>query len=118
MQNPFKLQPYQQDLVDKLKGYKPGEMIIFSSGRQTGKSHMNRIIQEYQNLMATPYRYITEANVDGEKWYTVSGQKPVCAWIRTQDQQYWHEHINKDWYVSYNTFDIHEKIYTMLGMKF
>lgn len=118
MQDPFKLQPYQQDLVDKLKGYKPGEMMIITSGRQTGKSYMNKIIEEYQNLMAVPYKQLSQATVDGEKWYTVSGQKHVCEWIRTQDEKCWHEHIDQDWYVSFSTFDIHEKIYTMLGMKF
>ena len=114
----MQLNAWQQQFVDKLGGFRSGEMMIISAGRQTGKSYMNKIIQEYQSLMAAPYKQLSQATVDGEKWYTVSGQKPVCEWIRTQDKKFWHEHIDSNWNISYNTFDIHERIYTMLGMKF
>ena len=114
----MQLHPWQKQFLDKLEGVKPGEMMIISAGRQTGKSHMNRILQEWRGYMAAPYKQLSHATVDGEKWYTVSGQKLVCEWIRTQDEKYWHEHIDQDWYVSFSTFDIHEKIYAMLGMKF
>ena len=114
----MKLHTWQQDLLDKLQsGVKPGEMVVISSGRQTGKSYINTYLKELY-YMAAPYRYLSEATVDGEKWYTVTGQKPVCAWIRTQDKKLWHEHIDSNWNISYNTFDMHEKLYTMLGMKF
>jgi hypothetical protein len=113
----MQLQPWQQDMLTKLDGIKTGEMFVIASGRQIGKSYVNAFMKELY-YMATPYRYISEATVDGEKWYTVTGQKPVCTWIRTQDSKFWHEHIDSTWHISYNTFDIHEKIYTMLGMKF
>ena len=111
----MQLQPWQKDLLTKLDGYHRGEMMVISNGRGIGKSYMKEI---YAQFMAAPYRHITEAIVDGEKWYTVSGQKAVCEWIRTQDPKFWFEHIDSTWHISYNTFDIHEKIYTMLGMKF
>jgi hypothetical protein len=114
-----KLYPWQKDLLDKLPsgGIKPGEMMVISSGRQMGKSNLTAYLKELY-YMAAPYRYLSEATVDGEKWYTVTGQKPVCTWIRTQDNKLWHEHIDSNWNISYNTFDMHEKLYTMLGMKF
>ena len=111
-------QPWQTDLLTKLEGVKSGEMMIISSGRRCGKSYVNAVMQEWQEYMAKPFRHLGEATVDGEKWYIVTGQKPVCTWIRTQDNKLWHEHIDGTWNISYNTFDIHEKIYTMLGMKF
>lgn len=112
------IHPWQQQFLDRLGGFEAGEMMIISSGRQTGKSYWNKLIQEYQSLMAAPYTQLRHATVDGETWYTVSGQKPVCEWIRTQDKTHWHEHIDNSWNISYNTFDIHEKLYMMLGMKF
>jgi len=116
----YNLYPWQEQIMNRIQnGFKAGEMVVISSGRQTGKSYLNQVLQEFHNLhMATPYRYLDEAIVDGEKWYTVTGQKPVCAWIRTQDENLWHEHIDGNWNISYNTFDMHEKLYTMLGMKF
>lgn len=112
----MKLQPWQLSMIKNLHGIKFSEMMVISSGRQIGKSTLNAYMKEL--YMSAPYRYLSEATVDGEKWYTVTGQKPVCAWIRTQDEKLWHEHIDSTWHISFNTFDIHEKIYTMLGMKF
>ena len=114
----MKLHPWQTDMLTKLKGVKAGELMIISSGRQLGKSNVNAVMQEWQEYMAKPFRHLGEATVDGEKWYTVNGQKRVCQWIRTQDQKFWFEHIDDKWNISYNTFDVHERIYTMMGMKF
>jgi hypothetical protein len=38
------IQPYQQALYDKVLagGFKPGEMVLYSAGRQTGKSTLNQ----------------------------------------------------------------------------
>ena len=37
------IQPYQQALLDKVaQGFKAGQMIIYSGGRQTGKSTLNQ----------------------------------------------------------------------------
>ena len=112
----MKLQPWQTDMLTKLDGIKPSELMVITSGRQIGKSYINAFMKEL--YMAVPYRYLGKDQVDGATWYTVTGQKAVCEWIRTQDKQYWFEHIDDQWHISYNTFDIHENIYTMLGMKF
>ncbi len=115
----MQLQPWQTDLLKNLNSGKPGEMFVISSGRQTGKSYMNTLLRAYENqYMSVPYRSIGKADVDGNTWYTVTGQKAVCEWIRTQDKSMWYEHIDSTWHISYNTFDIHENLYTMIGIKF
>jgi hypothetical protein len=55
--------------------------------------------------------------VDGETWYTVSCSHAASRWMRSQDREFWHEHIQNKWDVIHNTFDIHEKLYTMLALK-
>ena len=55
--------------------------------------------------------------VDGLTWYTVSCTREVAKWIRSQDREIWHEHIDGKWNVIHNTFDIHEKLYTLLALK-
>lgn len=58
-----------------------------------------------------------QCQVDGETWYTVSCTGAVAKWIRSQDREIWHEHIIGKWDVIHNTFDIHEKLYTLLALK-
>ena len=58
-----------------------------------------------------------QSQVDGITWYTVSCTAAVAKWIRSQDREIWHEHINGKWDVIHNTFDIHEKLYTFLALR-
>jgi hypothetical protein len=58
-----------------------------------------------------------QSQVDGITWYTVSCTRAVAKWIRSQDREIWHEHINGKRDVFHNTFDIHEKLYTLLALK-
>ena len=58
-----------------------------------------------------------QSQVDSDTWYTVSCTAAVAKWIRSQDRAIWHEHINGKWDVIHNTFDIHEKLYTFLALK-
>lgn len=55
--------------------------------------------------------------VDGEIWYTVYCSYEASQWIRRQSRTLWYEHINGKWDVIHNTFDVHEKLYTMLALK-
>lgn len=116
MQNLFQLKPYQLDLIDKLKGYKPGELVLFTGGRQIGKSH---ITQMYREIIDTP-SFIKDQGtlVDGVPWYVVKCKKEVAAWIRTQDSSMWYEHIDSQWFVYKDRFDVHEKLVTMISIKF
>ena len=84
-----------------------------------------RMQEEINEGIITPWRYKTnffkihdQSIVDGATWYTVSCYDDTSEWLRTQDQELWHEHINNKWGKINHLFDIHEKIYTMLALKF
>jgi hypothetical protein len=83
-----------------------------------------RMQDEIDEQMITPWRYKTnffkihdQSTVDGATWYTVSCYDDTSEWLRTQDQELWHEHIEKMWAGYHNIFNIHEKLYTMLALR-
>ncbi len=83
-------------------------------GRGAGKS----ILDEIANLPAI--RILDQADVDGETWYTIQCKPSyVSAWVQEQDPALWHrhEHVDKQWYVHFNVFDMHEKLYTIMMLK-
>lgn len=111
-----KLEPWQITLLDKMAGVKPGERVIITAGRQTGKSHWN---QYMQYLQAEPYKIVSTATVDNVLWHTVKCNKPACEWIRSQESKdQWYEHIDTNWYVHGSMFDVSEELYMMLVLKF
>ena len=59
-----------------------------------------------------------ESVVDGATWYTVGCYDDTSQWLRSQDRELWHEHVEQLWAGYNNIFDIHEKLYTMLALKF
>lgn len=119
------LKPYQQALWDKLSqgGFKQGEMMLFASGRQTGKSMLNQMYGKiYSNnlckeIIMPKFSKEASAIVDGEQWYTVRvNDKDIAKWLRTQSV-----HLVSDLTITsgplFSLFDVHEKIYIMLGMR-
>jgi hypothetical protein len=116
-----KLHDYQ---LKMLEGFKKGEMTIISTGRQTGKSYLNQYAQQWTDIMSgkPAVKIIDRAIVDGEQWYTVSCSKAASMWFREThtdvEDKLWYEHIDKGMYIHANAFDIHEKLYTLLAMKF
>lgn len=108
---------YQQTLFDKIQagGFKHGELMLFTAGRQTGKSMLN---QMYGSMM-TPAKFtiLDQAPVDGATWYTVSCAKEVSIWLREQSKELQHSHIDNNRYFFVTKFDIHEKLYTMMAVK-
>lgn len=116
----MKLHPYQQDLLTKLNGWKPGEMMIISAGRRTGKSMLAQTYNEIMQMALTiPYKNAGRSEVDGELWYTVKCSTEVAKWIRTLPKKdNWYEHIDTNWYAYNSMFDLHERVYLQLGLKF
>jgi hypothetical protein len=111
------LYDYQKQL---LTGFKPGELSIWYGGRQTGKSTIMKIMKNHMyGTMTKPAEFTkhSEAIVDGDTWYNVGCSTQAAAWVRTQSNELWHEHIDEQWYFRLNRFDMHEKLYTMLGLK-
>jgi len=57
------------------------------------------------------------AVVDGDWWYTVQVAHIVQPWIWQQPRDLWYDHLSPNHYRVVSTFDIHEKIYTMLALR-
>lgn len=110
------LHSWQKDLINHSIGFKTGEMMVISAGRQTGKSYYNQFMQNYMSEMNAPaYKQMDKATVDNEEWVTVKCNYETAAWVREQKQKYWYEHNTL---TIGSMFDIHEKLYTMLKIKF
>jgi len=115
------LYDYQKQL---LTGFKPGELSIWYGGNQTGKSMVMKIMKNHMyGTMAKPAEFTkhSEAIVDGDTWYNVGCSKEASIWFRKQfaeqEDKMWHEHIDEQWYFRLNRFDMHEKLYTMLILR-
>lgn len=95
-------------------GWRKGQINVLMAGRQTGKT-------TYMDIVNPPaIRILDSATVDGETWHTVQCKPSlVSSWVQEQDPNMWHrhEHIDKQWYIHFNVFDMHEKLYTMLMLK-
>lgn len=84
-----------------------------------------KLVKKHKKLkgVVPPYMHLTNnfkildrATVDGEPWVTVQVQSNISPWIRTQPEKMWYQHIDHNWYTVANTFDMHEKIYTVLAL--
>jgi hypothetical protein len=100
---------WQQDILKKLEGLKPGEMQIVSAGRGAGKSR-------WPIRLVVPYQVLGSATqCDDGAWYQVYCRPDVAAWVRTQDPATWMEtgsHASLG-----NFFDIRDSAMTMLALK-
>ena len=94
-------------------GFKPGEVMVMMA-RQTGKSTLIKQLLE-EEAKKTIFATVSSELVDGEKWYTIRTSSPIISkWIRNQDRTMYVETTAH--YPNY--FDIHEKLYVMLELKF
>lgn len=108
---------WQKNIWAACAGSDPREMKIIMNGRQIGKSYMAQMWTEafaYEDF----YQKIDQSIVDNEKWLTVRCSASISKWLKSQPKNLWYEHIDNNWQVYKNTFDIHEKIYTMLQLKY
>ena len=112
----YDLNPYQQVLLDRMSsgGFRAGELMTIASG--SGKSMLNNLCES----MITPHRkfQITDqAQVDGATWYTITCVREVSEWIRKQPEELQYSHIDKNWTIYHNKFDMHENLYSILALK-
>jgi hypothetical protein len=118
--DPYPLQDWQLKMLEKFSaGFQAGEMSIISSGRRAGKSWYYELFQREQ-MQRVKYRVEAEDIVDGEQWYTVrvaEGLKDISAWLRSLDKNLAVEHKSPIMRCD-SMFDIHEKIYMMMELKF
>jgi hypothetical protein len=78
----------------------------------------------YQGVMPPPhavikgnFEIISRAAVDKECWVTVQVIPRVSEWIKTQNPDLWYDHKTANNYKVLDTFDMSEKLYTMLVLK-
>lgn len=65
----------------------------------------------------TKFKILDRDLVDGEPWVTVQIHPDIRPWMHTQPEKMWYQHIDHNWYTVANTFDMHEKIYTMMAVR-
>lgn len=105
-------------------GWKPGELVVMTAGRGTGKSMITQYFKNWHMIFDEPqpaYKILTTATVDGSQWYTVTCTRDISIWIREtfadlEDKQ-WFSNIDEKWMINMNTYDMHEELYTMLQLR-
>ena len=103
------------------EGIPLGEMSIISAGRMTGKSYYtNHLLNSMANRVQ--FTIVTSAIVDDEQWHTVmisAFSSQVSKWLREQDPQLVTEISDPGRNFGIDSvFDIHDKVYTMMVLKF
>lgn len=105
-------------IENRSSGFKAGELSAYSAGRRMGKSMLKQLYYgNFSVQQSSKFMILDQATVDGDQWYTVSCTKEVSAWITTQSNDMFLEHVNDTWHFSLGKFDMHEKLYTMLALK-
>lgn len=116
-----KLQPWQKQVLNNLYGgIKRGEMMTFSSGRNTGKSTISAIYYSLsKEILIPPFEVLTTADVDGVPWYTISCRKEVSIWIRENgvEDKEWYSHIDSKWMTHRNMFDVSQEMFAMTKLR-
>lgn len=111
-----KLTEFQQHILDRLNTAD----IRYTAGRQTGKSTYRQYINQWHSMMQESqpkYKIVTSAQVDGKTWHTVQCSSEVSEWIRKNHID-WQEHIDSNWTIYKNIFDMPEELYMLLVLKF
>jgi hypothetical protein len=80
----------------------------------TGRRPYKASMPPHKAVILGNYEVMDTDQVDGETWYTVQVIPRVSVWLRTQPKHLCYEHKTVYNYKVLNTFDIHEKVYTML----
>ena len=102
---------WQQDILNKMHGgFKAGELMAISAGRQTGKSYWMSAASR------RPYQVLDGATqCDDGPWYEVYCRPDVASWVRTQDPATWMETGSHA--VLGDFFDIKASVMIMLTLK-
>ena len=81
---------------------------------------MHQYMANWDSLFKAPLKFeiVVSAMVDDEQWHTVRCATEISSWVRTMDEKEWHEHIDQRGYMHGNVFDMSERIYLMLALKF
>jgi hypothetical protein len=75
------------------------------------------VMPPYRSILKNNFEVCDNALVDGEQWYTVQVMPCVQEWVKQQEKNFWYEHFTANNYKVVNTFDMHERLYTMLALR-
>lgn len=94
--------------------------------QNTGKINCKQVIKHrpIKNATIVPtnvvqknkFQVIDQGTVDNDIWYVVQVEPAVVPWMHKQDQTMWYSHKLNNYRVL-DTFDVHEKLYTMMALK-
>ena len=72
-----------------------------------------------QALRDNKFKYLITGMVDNELWYTVQCKPEVSEWLRAQPGKntVWFQNIDDHWMTNQNVFDVHNKIYTLMTLR-
>lgn len=73
---------WQLDLIERLQGYKFGEMAVFTASRQVGKSHFMKLWNEVY-FHEVPCIELSEGKVFGQPYYTA--EPKGISWDAMED---------------------------------
>lgn len=110
------------DTCDRVIGIKFGDPIVLWGGNQTGKSYMKVIKNRtYGDISMKPaaFRKGPESIRDGVTWYTITTGDDGAThdWILQQPKELWYENTDPDMWFQASTFDLHEKLYILLVLR-
>ena len=91
------------------------DQILTKIAKQMQKDIDEQVMSKWMNKPNVKIH--DRSTVDGKIWYTIGCYDDTSKWLRSQDRALWHEHVEHMWAGYHNTFDIHEKLYTMLALK-
>ena len=83
----------------------------------TGRRPYDGVMPPYKAIIKPMFEIRTSAVVDGETWYTVQVNPQISPWIKTQDPSLWYDHKTANNYKVVDTYDIHEKLYSMMALR-
>jgi hypothetical protein len=75
------------------------------------------VMPSYKAVIKGMIEVQDSAEVDGVTWYIIQVNPRVTPWIRQQNKDLWYNHITPNYYKVVDTFDVHEKLYTMLALR-
>lgn len=72
-----------------------------------------------QALRDKKFKSLTTSMIDNELWHTVQCKPEVSKWLREQPGKstVWFQNIDDHWMTNENVFDVHNKIYTLMALR-
>ena len=81
------MQPWQEDMLERLQGFKPGEMAVMMASRKIGKSQLSQLWNDIYETKPVSDLILSEGTVYGATYYCVEpvgGSWPeMVAWAKT-----------------------------------